>query len=120
MPGRFCVTLTVAKNDADRATVALVIANAAQSSEKETVLFLTVDGVRLAIRGYADDIHEAGFAPARDLLANFAAAGGQIWVCSPCFRKRALDETKLIPGATLVGGARLVEFVSEGCPTVSY
>ena len=50
----------------------------------------------------------------------FAAAGGKIYVCSPCFKKRGLDETKLVAGATIVGGAKLVEFLAGGSPCVSY
>ena len=120
MPGRFCVSLTHAKNDSDKATVAFVVANAAAASEKETMVFLSIEGVRLASPGYADDIHETGFAPLRDLMANFVKAGGKIFVCSPCFKKRGLDETKLVAGATIVGGAKLVEFLSDGTPSVSY
>jgi len=120
MPGKFCVNLTRAKDDPDRATVGFVIANAALGSDQETVVFLSTEGVRLAVPGYADDIHEDGFAPLKELLASFAAAGGTIYVCSPCFKKRGLDETKLVPGAKIVGGAKLVEFLASGAPCVSY
>ena len=117
---RFCVSLTSAKNDTDKATVAFVVANAAVASEQQTVVFLSTEAVRLAQQGYADDIHEEGFAPLRELMANFVKAGGTIWVCSPCFKRRKLDETKLVAGATIVGGAKLVEFLSQGAPCVSY
>ena len=78
MAGKFCVTLTCAKDNTDKATVAFVIANAALGSEKETLVFLTNEGVRLSQRGYADDIHEEGFAPLRELMSNFAASGGTV------------------------------------------
>ena len=78
------------------------------------------DALRLCQQGYADDIAEEGFAPLKDLIANFVKAGGKVWVCSPCFKRRKLDEAKLIPGATIVGGAKLVEFLSQGAPCVSY
>jgi predicted peroxiredoxin len=120
MPGKFCVSLTHAKDDPDRATVGFVIANAAVGSDQETVVFLSTEGVRLAVQGCADDIHESGFAPLRELMANFAGAGGAIYVCSPCFKKRGLDETKLVAGAKIVGGAKLVEFLASGAPCVSY
>jgi predicted peroxiredoxin len=120
MTNQFCVSVTNAKNDTDRATVAFVIANAAVASDKDTLVFLSTEGVRLAQQGYSDDIHEQGFAPLKELMQNFVKAGGKIWVCSPCFKKRGLDETKLVPGATIVGGAKLVEFLSEGAPSVSY
>lgn len=118
--GRFCVSLTCAKDNRDKATVAFVVANAAAGSEQETMVFLSNEGVRLASPGYADDIKEEGFAPLAELMAKFAAAGGKICVCSPCFKKRGLDETKLIAGATIVGGAKLVEFLAGGSPCVSF
>lgn len=120
MPGKFCVSLTCAKDNADKATVALVIANAAVASDKDTIVFLSTEGVRLSQRGYADDIHEEGFAPLKELLANFASAGGKIYVCSPCFKRRKLDEQNLVAGAIIVGGAKLVEFLSDNVPCVAY
>jgi predicted peroxiredoxin len=118
--GKFCVSLTHAKDDTDKATVAFVIANAALGSEQETMVFLSSEGVRLGVKGYADDIHEQGFAPLKELMANFAAAGGTIYVCSPCFKRRGLDENNLVAGAKIVGGAKLVEFLASGAPCVSY
>lgn len=120
MAGKFCVSLTYAQNDPDKATVAFVVANAAAASEKETVVFLSVEGVRLSQLSYADSIHEEGFAPLKELMTNFTVAGGKIWVCSPCFKKRKLEEAKLVAGAVMVGGAKLVEFLSDGSPCVSY
>lgn len=117
---RFCVSLTHAKDNTDKATVAFVVANAALGSGQETLVFLSVEGVRLSQKGYSDDIHEEGFAPLAELMAKFAEAGGRIYVCSPCFKKRKLDETTLVAGATIVGGAKLVEFLAGGSPCVSY
>jgi uncharacterized protein len=104
MAGKFCVSLTSAKNDPD----------------KETLVFLSTEGVRLCQQGYADDIREEGFAPLKELMENFVKAGGVIYVCSPCFKRRKLDEGKLIAGATIVGGAKLVEFLSDGSPCITY
>lgn len=120
MTKRFCVSITHAKDDTDRATVGFVVANAAVASERETMVFLSIEGVRLATDGYADDVQEAGFQPLKKLMDDFTANGGKVYVCSPCFKKRTLDENKLVPGATIVGGAKLVEFLSEGAPSVSY
>ncbi len=120
MAGKFCISLTCAKDNTDKATVAFVVANAAVASEKDTVVFLSIEGVHLSQQGYADSIHEEGFAPLKELIENFVKAGGNIYVCSPCFKKRKLDEGKVITGAAVVGGAKLVEFMSDGCPSVSY
>lgn len=120
MAGEFCVTLSCAKDNTDKATVAFVIANAALGSEKDTLVFLTNEGVRLTQLGYTDDIHEEGFAPLSELMSNFAAGGGKIYACSPCFKRRKLDDQALVAGVTVVGGAKLVEFLSAGAPCVSF
>src|SRR5438445_10191217 len=120
MAGKFCVNVTHSKDDTDRATVGFVLANAAVGSGKETLVFLSIEGVRLASKGVAESIHEEGFPRLQELMDSFAKAGGTIYVCSPCFKKRKLDETNLVAGASIVGGAKLVEFLSEGSPCVSY
>jgi uncharacterized protein len=120
MPGKFVVSLTHAKEDPDRATVAFVVANAAVASDKKALVFLSTEGTRLSQKGYADSIHEEGFAPLKDLMKDFVEAGGEIYVCSPCFKKRGLDENNLVAGAVIVGGAKLVEFMGEAAPSVSY
>ncbi|WP_066313966.1 DsrE family protein [Bacillus sp. FJAT-29814] len=120
MAGKFLVSLTNAKNDPDKATVGFVVANAAVASGQETVVFLNVEGAYLSSKGYTDDIHEEGFAPLKQLMEQFVEAGGTLWVCSPCFKKRGLDEENLIEGATIVGGAKVVEFLSQGAASITY
>jgi predicted peroxiredoxin len=120
MPGKFCVSLTHANDNPDKATVAFVVANAAAGSDQETMVFLSTEAVQLAVKGAADAIHEPGFAPLAELMANFAKAGGTIYVCSPCFKKRGLDESRLVENAKIVGGAKLVEWLASGSPCISY
>jgi predicted peroxiredoxin len=120
MAGKFCVSCTVAKDNSDKATVSFVVANAALGSGKETIVFLSIEGVRLSQKAFADDIREEGFAPLKELMENFAKGGGKIYVCSPCFKKRKLDDNNLVAGAVIVGGAKLVEFMGDSCPSVSY
>ncbi|TBL76401.1 sulfur reduction protein DsrE [Paenibacillus thalictri] len=118
--GKLAVSITNAKNDPDKATVGFVVANASVASGQETVVFLNVEGAYLGAEGYADDIHEEGFTPLKQLMEQFVEAGGTIWVCSPCFKKRGLNEEQLVGGATIVGGAKLVEFLSQGAACITY
>lgn len=120
MTNKFLVSLTHGKNDTDKATLAFVVANAAVASGKEVIVFLNAEGAYLSDKGYADDIHEDGFAPLKDLMDQYVEAGGKMWVCSPCHKKRNLSEENLIEGATIVGGAKVVEFLSEGAASITY
>ncbi|KXK28637.1 MAG: DsrE/DsrF-like family protein [Candidatus Brocadia sinica] len=117
---KFMVSITHAKDNSDKATVGFVVANASAASGVETIVFLTVEGVRLSSKGYTDDIHEEGFAPLKQLMDDFVEAEGKIWVCSPCFKKRGLDGNNLVKGATIVGGAKVVEFLTTGGSCITY
>jgi predicted peroxiredoxin len=120
MPGSFCVSITCAKDNCDKATVGFAMANTAVASDKDTMVFLSSEGVRLSQKGYADSIQERGFPPLKELIDSFATAGGRISVCSTCFNNRGLAEDNLVAGATIVGSGKLIEFLSGGAPCVSY
>ena len=121
MAGKFCVSITRSRECGDDVTVGFVVANAALGSDKETLVFLSSDGVWAAVKGEAEKISiGAPFAPLKELVDKFQSAGGRILVCTPCTKKRCIEEGALIPGATLAGGAALVEFLSDGTPSVSY
>lgn len=121
MSNKFCVSITNCKADGDRATVGFVVANAALGSEKETMVFLSTDGVWAAVKGEYEKVNEgAPFAPLKELVDKFVAGGGRILVCTPCMKKRAIEPDQLIAGATAAGGAALVEFLSDGTPCISY
>lgn len=120
MTDKFLVSITNAKNDTDRATLGFVVANAAAGSEQRTTVFLSIEGVRLAVKGYADDIHEEGFAPILELIESFVEAGGEILVCAPCAKKREITDEDLITGAKIVGGATLIEALAGGTPSMHY
>lgn len=117
---KLMLSITHAKDNQDKATVGFVVANASVASGQETVIFLSTEGVRLGVEGYADDMHEEGFAPVKKLLTDFVEAGGIVWICSPCFKKRGLDENTLVKGATIVGGAKAVEFLTTGGSSLTY
>ncbi|MFH2057966.1 MAG: DsrE family protein [Pseudomonadota bacterium] len=121
MSNTFCVTITHCKTDPDKATLGFVVANAAQGSEKETLVFLSSDGVYCAVPEEIAKVDEgAPFAPLKDLVNKFIQAGGKIYVCTPCMKKRDISEDGLIEGSTPAGGAALVEWLSNGSPCVAY
>ncbi len=72
MLNNFGINLTRSTDDPDRATVAMVVANAAVASGKNTMVFLSSEGVRLAVKGVADNIHEEGLQPMADLPYGYA------------------------------------------------
>ena len=121
MSNTFCVTITECKTNGDKATVGFVVANAALGSDKDTMVFLSIDGIWAAVRGEVDKVDEGEpFAPLKELVDKFVKNGGKILVCSPCMKKRGVTEDMLIEGASPAGGAALVEWLSNGSPSVAY
>lgn len=117
---KIIVSITHSRDNPDKATLGFVVANAGVASGQETIVFLSSEGAYLSNEGYADGIHEEGFKPLKELLDTFTGNGGTVWVCAPCFARRKLSEDKLIRNATLVGGAKVVEALSQGASCISY
>ena len=118
--GKIMVNNTHGKDDVERATLAFVVGNAALSSGQEANLLLTVDGVWLSTRGYAEGLQAEGFAPLQEVMANFVKNGGQVWVCGACAKPRNITTDQLIEGAQMVGAATAVEAMVNGVQTLSF
>jgi uncharacterized protein len=121
MTDTFCVSITHSRDDADRATIGFMLANAAIAGEKKTMVFLTVEGVWCAVKGEAERIYAGTpLPPLKGLVDDFLAAGGMLCVCSPCMQKRGIRDDQLVDGARPAGGAALIEWLSEGSPCLCY
>jgi len=114
------VGCTHGDEDSDRVIAAYLTAVAALDQGKEVVMWLTVDGVRLALRGYTDDIRADMDPPAKRVHEQFAEKGGSFYVCPICFKERDLDEQELVENAELKGATPLIEFAADGATTFSY
>lgn len=121
MSDTFCVTINSCRENGDKATVGFVIATAALGSGKDTMAFLSTDGVWAAVRDEAAKvIEDEPFKPLTELITNFMAAGGRVVACAPCCKKRGIEESHLFEGIEIAGGAVLVEWLSNGSPNVSF
>jgi predicted peroxiredoxin len=98
----------------ERATVPFIAANVAAVSGQRATVICTQDAVRIGTTGYADDIEEEGMPALTDLLRSLLDAGGELWLCSACTTKRGITGDDVIPGAEIVGAARIVEALSTG------
>ena len=114
------VNCTHGREDAERATLAFVVGNVAASADQDAVLLLTIDGVWLATRGYADGVHKEGFQPLKEVMASFVTNGGQIWACGSCTKPRGISESDLIEGARIVTAANVVERLAAGGASLSF
>lgn len=112
------INLATGHEDADRVTVAFLVATAALEKGRPVAMFTTKEAVRLGVPGYAAAIESAGSPPVARLLDQFVAAKGDLLLCPICFKARNLDETDLIEGAHLAGATPLWEWIGDGSATV--
>jgi predicted peroxiredoxin len=117
---KLIVNCTRGREDPERATLAFVVGNVAASADQDAVVLLTIDGVWLATKGYADTIHKEGFQPLRDVIQAFVGNGGQIWACGACAIPRGITEAQLIEGAKIVTAAQVVERLASGAASMDF
>jgi predicted peroxiredoxin len=120
MSARAVVSLTTGLEDAERVTVALLVAVGAAESGRPTLVFLTKEAVRLAVVGVAVGVACEGCPPIADLLARYRAAGGTYLVCPVCVNAKRLQDAPLVDGASIGGTVPMWEWIGDGATTFSY
>ncbi len=107
--------------DDERGTVAWTIANSGLASGLDVVVFLTSTGVDLVRKGGVADVRINPFdPPLNELIQNFKANGGTIWVCPPCAKVRGYTENDLIDGAVIKGSGAMHELIKDGAATLCF
>ncbi|HXD53702.1 MAG TPA: DsrE family protein [Solirubrobacteraceae bacterium] len=112
------VNLATGHEDADRVTVAFLVATAALEKGRPVAMFATKEAVRLGVPGYGEAIEAAGAPPVERLLGQFTSLGGELMLCPICVDARRLDRENLIEGAKIGGATALWEWIGEGAATV--
>lgn len=121
MAGKAVVSLTTGLEDAEKVTVAFLVAVGAAESGRPTLMFLTKEAVRLVLDGVAVGVACTGCPSLPELMKRFQAAGGVFYVCPICFHAKELDEASLIDGAELQGTVPMWDWIGdEGATTFSY
>ncbi|HWH33113.1 MAG TPA: DsrE family protein [Egibacteraceae bacterium] len=121
MSNKAVISLTTGLEDAEKVTVAFLVAVGAAETGRPTLMFLTKEAVRLALEGVAVGVACEGCPPLQDLMKRFEAAGGRYYVCPICFNAKQLDEASLISGAELQGTIPMWNWIGdEAATTFSY
>jgi predicted peroxiredoxin len=118
--GKVVINLATGLDDAERVTVAFLVADAALEQGKRVAMFLTKEAVRLGLPGYGEAVACEGCPPIARLVQQYADGGGELLVCPICFGARKLDESSLVPNARLAGATPLWEWIGEGATVFSY
>jgi predicted peroxiredoxin len=121
MANRLLVNLaTGLGDDAERVTVAYLVATAALAQGKEVVIWATKDAVRLGLPGEAEGTACDGCPPLERLSQQCADGGGELWLCPICVSARGLDDEEKLPNVKIAGATPLLEWTEPGTLVFSY
>jgi uncharacterized protein len=101
--GRVVVGCSRGEENPDSVAVSYLTAGAALDQGRDVVLWLTSEGVRLGISGYADGIRVDQDPPVARLHQQFIEKGGRFYVCPICFNERELDDGELVENGRASG-----------------
>ena len=121
MKTKSVISLSTGLEDAEKVTVALLVAVGSAESERPTLVFLTKEAVRLVVGDVARGTACQGCPPVEDLMVRYAAAGGAFLVCPICFDAKHLDKADLVSNAELGGTVPMWGWIGdEPANTFSY
>jgi predicted peroxiredoxin len=107
------ISLSTGMEDHEKVTVAFLVAVGAAETGRETLIFLTKEAVRLALRGVAVGVACEGCPSLVELVKRYEAAGGRYYVCPVCFNARQLDPEALVAGAEVNGTIPMWNWIGE-------
>jgi len=111
---------TWGREEPERATLPFIAANIAATTGQDAVVLCTIEAVRLGCKGGSDGVEAAGLPKLRDLMKEFIANQGKVWLCGACAKPRGITEDQLAEGVSIVGAAKVVEEVVAGAKTVAF
>lgn len=114
------ISLTTGLEDAEKATVAFLVAVGAAEAGRETLIFLSKEAVRVAVSGFARATACDGCPPLTDLMERYAAAGGRYIACGVCVKAKGVDPASLVENAEVAGTVQLWEWIGDGATTFSF
>jgi predicted peroxiredoxin len=105
---QYLFTVTHFDDDADRVATPLVLANNALAAGGDVLVWVSLQGVKLAKRDAANALIPRSFPPVSELLKSFSENGGRIGVCPPCAKTHGVTQENMVANAEFMGAAAVL------------
>lgn len=105
---RYLFAVTHFDGDADRVATPLVLANNALAAGGDVLVWVSLEGVKLARKDASGKLIPKSFPPVAELLRTFAENGGKIGVCPPCAKTHGVTQENMVANAEFMGGAAFI------------
>jgi predicted peroxiredoxin len=121
MHAKSVISLSTGLEDAEKVTVAFLVAVGSAESGRPTLMFLTKEAVRLVVGDVARGTACEGCPPLEELVRRYAEAGGSYLICPICFDAKHLSKDEILANAELGGTVPMWEWIGdEAANTFSY
>lgn len=117
---KIVIGLTHADDDQESVLVAYLLGVEALRAGKESLMWLTKDGVRVATEGFAATVDVPDAPSIADLHAEYVERGGRFFACPVCVKTHGLEDASWTQGAEVKGAPALYEFTAGGALIFNY
>ncbi len=117
---KLVIIVTHGLDDPEKATLGLVVANAALAMDVEVTVVFQGKGVMCCTKGMYEHIQTPGLKPLKELVDGIIPLGGKIYVCIPCIEERKISKEQLVEGCELVKAGKLVNAVMTADQALTY
>ena len=114
------VGLSHGASEPENVLIAYLMGVEALRAGKDAVMWLTKDGVDIAVAGAADAISVPDAPAIADLHAEFVERGGRFFACPVCVKLRGLTESAWAENVEVVGAPSVYEFTAGGALVFNY
>src|SRR5215204_5025889 len=114
------VGLTHAEDDAESVLISYLLGVEALRAGKEALMWLTKDGIKVAVDGFAETVSVPNAPSIADLHKEYVERGGRFFACPVCVKTHGLEGAEFIDAAEVKGAPALYEFTDGGALTFNY
>ena len=114
------IGLTNGANEPENVLISYLMGVEALRAGKEAMMFLTKEGINVAVDGFADTIDVDGAPSIRDLHDEYVNTGGGFYVCPVCVKVRGLAGAVWTKNAEVKGAPSMYEFTQGGALIFNY
>jgi predicted peroxiredoxin len=87
---------------------------------KESLMWLTKEGIEVAVEGFASSVDVPGAPSITDLHDEYVTSGGRFYVCPVCVKLRGREDATWTTNAEVQGAPAVYEYTTGGALTFSF
>lgn len=114
------IGLTHGLDDPESVLLSYLMGVEALRKGKQVLLWLTKDGVHVAIEGFAAQVEVPDAPKVSELHDEYVSSGGRFYACPICVKSRGVQDATFVPNAEVKGAPSVYEFAEGGALTFNY